>query len=525
MTMTRRTALKATAAALLLTPGMRVLAATDDSLTVVLTSDIRGLMPGSGPDIASGTVRQQIYEGLVCWRADGSVAPMLAQSITPSEDGKRYKFVLRSGVRFHNGAPLTAKEVAWTWERYLDPKTAWAGRATFDGSNGIKVVAVHAIDDMTVEFELAAPSAAFLSALARADLDSTGIAHPDCLDSTGAWKQAIGTGPYRLKEWRPKELVELERFEGYQSRSEAPDGLAGAKKPLVQRVILRVVPDPSTAAAGVRSGALDLYSDVPPDLYGTLKNANGVRTSTVQTASVLTIPIQTRDPLLSDARIRQALSKSLDRQALVQALTEGTSRPTASLVPPTSKLYGEVQKRGMELDLDGARKLLAEAGYRGQPITLLTSKQNVLMSNTAVACQGLWQAAGINVQIEVMEFAALYDRYYSGRYQMLVWNVTAYLDPIFVFDRFIGDKNKQVDRVWDDAGARQLLHQLFEAGDDATRQKLADALHELYLAQMPMLVWSSRGQIDAVGPRVDGYAGWPGSKPRLWNVSVKGKAS
>lgn len=523
MSMNRRTALKALAAAGLLAPSLRVLAASEDSVTAVLTSDIRGLMPGSGPDIASGTVRQQIYEGLVCWRADGSVAPMLAQSIAISEDGKRYTFVLRDGVHFHNGAPLAAKEVAWTWERYLDPKTAWAGRATFDGGNGIKIVAVRVVDARTVEFELAAPCAAFLSALARADLDSTGIAHPDSVDGAGDWKQAIGTGPYKLKQWRPKEYVELERFDGYQSRSEPSDGLAGEKHPLLARVLLRIVPDASTASAGLRSGALDVYTDVPADQYPTLKGAAGIRTETVQTASVLTIPLQTRDPLLSDVRIRQALSKALDRQQLVQALTENTSIATAGLVPTTSKLYGAVQKRGVEQDLDGARKLLAQAGYRGQTITLMTSKQNALMSNTAIACQGLWQAAGINVQIEPMEFAAMYDRFYSGRYQMMVWNVTAYLDPIFIFDRFIGDKSKQVDRVWDDARARELLHQLFNAGDDATRQKLADALHELYLEQMPMLVWSSRGQIDASRSRVRGLAGWPGSKPRFWNVSVGGQ--
>lgn len=520
MSVNRRFLLKSLGAVPFLNPVFRILAATPDTLTVVSTSDIRGLMPGSGPDIASGTVRQQIYEGLVCWRADGSVAPMLAQSISVSSDKTRYTFVLRAGVTFHNGAPLTAKEVAWTWSQYLNPKVAWAGWPTFNGSNGIKVVAVRAVDDKTVEFELANPCAAFLSAMARSDLDSTGIAHPDSVDASGKWSKAIGTGPFQLKAWKPGESVELTRFDAYQSRTEAPDGLSGQKKPLVQTVLVRQVPDSSTAATGISAGALDLYCDLAPELYVPLKSAAGVHTSVVSTASVLTIPIQTRDPLLSDVRIRQALSKSLDRQGMVQGLTQGTSQAAASLVPVTSKLYGVVEKEGLEYDLAGAQKLLAQAGYKGQQITLLTARQNTLMSNTAVACQGMWQAAGINVKVEVMEFSAMYERYYSGRYQMLVWNVTAYLDPIFIFDRFIGDKNKQADRVWDDAVAQDLLRKLFNTDDDAQRQKLVDALHQRYMEQMPMIVWSSRGQIDAMRDRVHGYAGWPGSKPRFWNVSL-----
>ena len=90
-------------------------ARAESVLRSMVTTDIRGLMPGNSPDDNTGLVLQQIYEGLVAWRADGTVAPMLAKTVATSADGRTYTFVLRDGVTFHNGAPLTSMEVAWTW--------------------------------------------------------------------------------------------------------------------------------------------------------------------------------------------------------------------------------------------------------------------------------------------------------------------------------------------------------------------------------------------------------------------------
>ena len=114
-------------------------ARAESVLRTMITTDIRGLMPGNSPDDNTGTVLQNIYEGLVAWRADGTVAPMLAKDIETSADGRTYTFTLRDGVRFHNGAPLSSREVVWTWERFLDPKSGWPCRANFDGTRQIKI--------------------------------------------------------------------------------------------------------------------------------------------------------------------------------------------------------------------------------------------------------------------------------------------------------------------------------------------------------------------------------------------------
>jgi peptide/nickel transport system substrate-binding protein len=91
-------------------------------------------------DNTTDGVLLNVVEGLVGYREDGSVGPLLAQSVDVSPDGRTYTFKLRKGVKFHNGAPLTSADVAWSWKRYMDPKTDWRCTSEFDGRNGLKVV-------------------------------------------------------------------------------------------------------------------------------------------------------------------------------------------------------------------------------------------------------------------------------------------------------------------------------------------------------------------------------------------------
>lgn len=166
------------------------------------------------------------------------------------------------------------------------------------------------------------------------------------------------------------------------------------------------------------------------------------------------------------------------------------------------------------------KKLLADAGYRGQPIKITTNTRFPVMNDAALLIQAMAQTAGINMSVEVVEFATQLARYFKGDYQLMVFNYTPYLDPTFVFDRFTGDRTKQADRVWGDLTAVQLLGKLAETGDPAARQPLFDQLHKLFIEDSPMIVWSSGVNVSAYAPAVRGYEPWPGRKPRFWNVEV-----
>lgn len=509
-----------TAAAVLALTLPLTAAAQETTLRAVLSSDLRSLMPGGSTDIASGAIRQNIYEGLVAPRADGSVAMMLADKVDVADEGRRYTFTLRDGVRFHNGAPLTAKEVVWTWERFLDPAAAWPCRQAFSGAN-IAVKSVTAPDDRTVVFELAQPTTVFLRALARTDCDATPVAHPDSVDEKGTWVRAIGTGPFMLSNFKPGELVELKKYPDYASLTTESDGIAGAKEARVDRVLLRLITDASVAKAAIQAGDVDVWMDAQPNMLEELRADKRVQVDMGLISGAYTLPMQTQDPLLSDVRIRRAINLAIDREALVQALTDGTAAASTSLVPVTSRYYSDVQKQGPRYDPEAARKLLAEAGYRGQPLVILTNKQYAVMAETAIAVQAMLAAVGINASVDTVEYGTQHQRYFAGKYQMTVWNVTPYLDPVFSFERFIGDKSKQPDRPWDTPKARELLAKLFVADDGAESQAIFDELHQAFVDDAPIAIWGLRSSVGITRPNVEGYQVWPGQKARFWNVSIK----
>ncbi len=488
-------------------------------LRSMITTDIRGLMPGNSPDDNTGLVLQQIYEGLIAWRSDGTVAPMLAKAIDASADGRTYTFTLREGVTFHNGVLLTSREVVWTWERFLDPKSDWPCRTNFDGARKIKIVEVTAPSPDQVVFRLAEPSGAFLSTMARADCDGTGIAHPDSIDADGTWQKAIGTGPFKLAEWRRGQFVELARNEAYAARSEPADGLSGAKLAKVDRVRLSIVPDPAAAKAAIQAGNLDHWPSMDPKFAAELKSA-GLAIASAPVASLNAIVMQTNDPLLKDKRIREAIAASFDYPSMSDSLTDGYAKPSTSLVPLSSRYYGAVEQAGFSLDIARAKKLLTEAGYKGEPIKITTNSRFPVMNDVAVLAQAMAQQAGLNLIVEVVEFATQLSRYNKGDYQLMVWNYTPYLDPVFGLDRFIGDKGAQPDRVWGNREAIGLLAKLMETAAPGARQPLFDTLHKLFIDDAPMIVWSSGVNVSAVSPAVRGYAPWPGRKPRFWNVEV-----
>lgn len=488
-------------------------------LRTLITSDIRGLMPGISPDDNTGTVLQQVYEGLVAWRQDGTVAPMLARDIKTSEDGLSYTFTLRDGVVFHNNAPLTAKDVVWTWTTFLDPAAKWPCRANYDGSRGLKIEAVEAVGEHTVRFRLTAPFPAFLSMMARADCDAAGIAHPDSVDASGIWVRAIGTGPFKVTDWRRAEFIELERHDRYSAREEPTDGYAGAKAPKVDRIRFLVIPEPATAKAALLAGNIDLWASIDPKYAKELGADKRLRLVSSPTASINALVMQTNDPLLADKRVRQAINAAIDVAALAEAATDGYAKPNTSPVPLSSRYFGDVQRRGHQYDVAKAKRLLAEAGYRGQPIKIVTNSRFAVMNDIAILVQAMGQAAGINFVVETIEFGTQLSRYFKGDYQLMVFNYTPYLDPMFVFDRFVGDKQKQADRVWGNPRAIELLAKLAATPPD-DRQPIYDDLHRLFIDDSPMVVWSSGTFVSAHAPAIRGYEPWPGRKPRLWNVEV-----
>ncbi|MBB5214525.1 ABC transporter substrate-binding protein [Parapusillimonas granuli] len=492
-----------------------------DTLRIQINSDLRSSNPGVNRDDNTDAVLLHLTEGLVALKEDLSVGPLLASGIKVSDDGLTYAFTLRDGVRFHNGAALSAQDVVWNWKRYLDPKTSWRCLPEFDGRGMTKILSVEAPDPKTVVFTLDRPSALFLNNMARPDCGGAAIMHPDSVDASGQWRAPIGTGPYKMGEWKRGQYLELQRFDDYASLPGPGDGYTGGKHALVKTLRYMVIPDAASAKAALYSGAIDVYATASSADVPELRKRPDVQTIVSPSMNMVALLLQTQDPLLKDVRIRRALALSLDLPMIAETVTEGMSKANSSVVPTSSPYYDKEQAATYGRDLAEARKLLQQAGYKGQPIKMITNKRYPACFDSVVLAQAMASEAGINLELEVLDWATQLDRYGKGDYPAMAFTYSARLDPALSFEMISGDKQKQPRKVWDDPEMGKLLAESMREADAAKRQALFNRMHAAMLKDVPIIVLYNGTNVTGLRRGIEGYKGWAADKPRFWNVSFK----
>lgn len=490
------------------------------ALRVQLPADIRSIDPGVNRDHNTDGVVLHMVEGLVAYGEDAAPKPLLAEKVEIAPDGKRYTFTLRRGVTFHNGAELSSADVVWSWNRYMDPKTDWRCLSEFDGRGQVKVERVSAPDPQTVVFDLDQPSALFLTSLARTDCAMTGILHRSSLKPDGSFDRPIGTGPFKFGEWKRGEFIRLDRFADYAALPGPRDGFTGAKKPLVDEVRFVVIPDSATAKAALIKGDIEVVPDVANADVAELKGDDRVKLSVVSHMGLVGLIMQTRDPVMANPKLRRAIAAAIDKPELVAAVTDGLGKPNGSVVPSLSAYHGKVQGEDVAYDPAMAKSLLREAGYKGEKITMLANKRYPQSFNAAVVAQQMLQGAGLNVEIEVLEWATQLDRYSKGNYQIQAFPYSGRMDPALSFESITGPKDKQPRKLWDNPEVQALLDKSMVVAAAAERQAIFDELHRRFLAEMPMVMLYNGIAGGAMGRKVEGYASSLTSLPRLWEVSV-----
>lgn len=488
------------------------------ALRVSLTSDIRSTNPGVNRDANTDTVMMHLLEGLVAYREDGSTGPLLAESIAVSTDGTQYTFRLRPQVRFHNAALLTADDVVWSWRRYLDPATGWSCLSDFDGSRGNRIESVAALGSDTVVFKLNRPQPMFLSQMAAIQCGGGAILHRSSLNADGSWNAPVATGPYVLRAWKRGQYIDLQAFSGYRSRSEPRDGNTGSKIPYASKVRWLIIRDGAARLAALMKGQVDVMPEVPAAEMVQLRRIPGVTLIAKPMLVNYAILIQDQAPLLGDARMRRALALSLDRAAIAALVTNDVGVANPSVIPSSSPYHSKQQSAGSAYDVAQARALLTQAGYRGEPIVLTTNRRYPAMFNQALLVQAMARQAGINLQLEVLEWATQLDRWKAGKYQLMSFGFTARADPYLNYDAMLGDRSRSHTKLWDNPTALDLQRAAGESSDPVTRQQLFDRMHELMIADCPLIVLYSLSDVNAVRSGVSGFDSWVFGRARLWGV-------
>ena len=288
-----------------------------------------------------------IHDALLKPMPGGLTTPSLAESWTASKDGLTYEFLLRTGIKFHNGDPVTADDVKFSFERYR------GGAAKLLKE---RVKEVRAVDPRRVRFVLKEPWPDFLTFYGTTATGAGWIVprkYVEKVGDAGFQKAPIGAGPYRFVSMSPGIELTLEAFEGY-----------WRKVPSVKRVVLRSVPDETTRAAALKRGEVDVAYFLNGPIAEEVRRSPGLRLMAVRTNSVFFLDfVDQWDPKSPwhDQRVRLAASLAIDRKAINEAESLGFSGLTGNIVPRHMEFALPIDPH--PYDPKRAKQLLAEAGY------------------------------------------------------------------------------------------------------------------------------------------------------------------
>ncbi len=410
-------------------------------------------------------------------------APSLSESWTMSRDGLVYEFVLRKGARFHNGEPVTAEDVKFSFDRY---------RGTSARALKEQVAAVEVVDAQHIRFRLKRPWPDFLTFYSS----TTGAGwivpkkYVEQVGEEGFKKAPIGAGPYRFVSFTPGVELVFEAFEGY-----------WRKTPSVKRLVFRVIPDETTRLAALKRGEVDIVYSIRGELAEELKRSPGLSLKAVVLQGTYWIYFADQWDAKSpwrDQRVRQAASLAINRPGINEALTLGFSKITGSIIPTSFEYFWPPP--APVFDRAAAKKLLAAAGY---PNGFDAGEYfcDATYANLGEAVINDLQSVGIRAALRPLERAAFFSGYGEKKFKNLIQGSSgAFGNAATRLEAFVAAGGVYVYGTYPD------IEGLFQeqAVDtdakrrEATLQRIQQIVHERVLYAP---IWQL-GFINGVGPRV-----------------------
>ena len=376
------------------------------------------------------TLTNHIYEGLYSLDGSNRPIPMLAEGHTVSKDGLVYTFKLRQGVKFHNGKEMTAEDVVASLGRW--GKQSVYGKALFAQVSEFK-----ALDKYTVEMRLKEKSAIVLISLAVPN--NFGAIYPKEIAEKFAPEvkvtEYVGTGPFKLAEWKPDQHIRLVRFDDYKSRNEKPNGYGGGKTAWVDEIRWMPVPEVATRVAQVETGELDFADDLNLDAYDRLKRNSSLHPVISKPYYWLVAVFNKKEGLMTNQKLRQAWQAAIDIEPIMKNVAGGKAefyRMDSSLAPVEITAW-HTKLSGLpwnERNKDKAKRLLQEAGYKKEPIRFMTTQEYKWMYDFALLTKQQLEDVGFNIDLQVVDWATLVKRRNNSKeYDVFTTGMGAFYDP------------------------------------------------------------------------------------------------
>lgn len=427
-----------------------------DNLVEGTIGEASTLIPILATDSASHSVAAQIYNGLIKYDKNLVLTGDLAESFTVAPDGLTITFKLRHNVKWHDGASFTAKDVLYTYQVIIDPKTPTAYSEDFK-----QVASVTAPDQYTIIVRYSRPFAPALASWSTGILPAHLLDGKDITNSSLA-RHPIGTGPYRFKEWVAGQKIVLE------ANSDYFEG-----RPHLDKLVYRLIPDSSTMYMELKAGGVDLMGLTPVQYARQTENRHfreSFNKYRYPSNSYLYLGYNLRHPLFKDKLVRRAITASINKDELIQGVLFGMGQKIHGPIIPGRWAYNPKVPEP-QFNPDHARQLLKKAGWvegnngilqkDGKPLrfTILTNQGNQQRLMTAQIIQQRLAQVGIDVRIRVVEWAAFLKEFIDkGNFDavLLAWSVSQDPDIYDIWHssktnpgelNFIGYANKEIDNL------------------------------------------------------------------------------
>lgn len=427
------------------------------SITIALNGEPSSLNPIFDISVPSLSVFRSVFSGLTAIDATGAVEPSLATSWEPDETLQTWVFTLNEDATFHDGTPVTADDVVFTFEQGMtDPEAA-------TGSYVAQIESVTATGEHEVTFHLKTPYAPFDRQVTLIPVVSQAAYEAD---PAGYAVAPVGSGPYQVESWSRGDTITLSRYDDYFGQT-----------PAFEDVELRFVLDETTRANSLQSGDLDV-AQISASSVATLQGADGLEVLEQESNRVLYLGFNSSAGPLADPAVRQAIDMAVDREAISETLYQGFATPSGQLVAPTTFGYSE-SIEPTAYDPDTARELVTASGYDGEPIVLsYPATELPQITQLAQAVAGYLEEAGLTVELDQQETAnfrtAWFGKEFPGIY---IWQFApSVMDANLPFSLLVGPGST---RYFTDDRVDALMAEQIGLADAAERAAVLEELLQL----------------------------------------------
>jgi len=381
-----------------------------NQLVFGLDNDPKSLDPRLALDATGWRITEIVYSSLLKKDRNSNLVPDLAES-WDMEGETVYVFHLRKNVKFHDGTPLTAEDVKYTFDTILEPSFKSPKRGVYEPLKSIEV-----LDDFTVRFTLKRPFAPFLTNMVMGIVSKSA----DELHPKSTAEKPLGSGPFRFVSWKRAQYITLAANADYYG-----------DKPKVPLLKFKIVPDATVRILELETGEVDmLQNGVPPDLLDRLKSNKTLSVEEYTGSNYFYMGFNLLDPALKNRVVREAIAHAIDRKRIIHYLLKDMAVPAESLLPPSNWAFNAALKY-VKHDQVLAKKLLAKAGYtNGKRLHLLMkTSQNEQSQKIAEILQQEFKEVGIDLDVRRFEWGTFFDDITKGNFQVYCLTWVGVTDP------------------------------------------------------------------------------------------------